>query len=491
MAVATRLLSCAVVVASAIELASCTLAPSYVRPESAVPQVLPQQSICPPAAIDTRDITTVGWRTFFVDDRLRRVIQRGLDDNRDLRVAAASVLQAQAQYRIQRADLFPRIAASGSATYTNNVLTGFGTTTTSTEITGAGTLGNSVGTGLLDLHYYAADVGFSSFEVDLFGRVRNLSKAALHHYLATKEAQRSMRISLIAGIATAWLRIASDEDQLALSRRTLETFADTLTLVKAQFRVGVASDLESRQAETNYYAARSDITELQTRIAQDRNALDLLVGGTVEVALLPSALGDSRPTIDALPTSLASTVLLSRPDVLKAEHELIAENANIGAARAAFFPNISLTAAVGTLSPALGGLFSSGSWTYSGSPAISLPLFEGGRLKGNLDYAHASRDAAVATYQKTIQDAFREVADALARRGTIDEQTTVQTARADAAEHAAKLSDARYRAGVTSFLTTLDARRTAYATEQQLTTTRFNRSANLIELYRSLGGGLN
>jgi len=329
------------------------------------------------------------------------------------------------------------------------------------------------------------------FEVDLFGRVRNLSKAALHHYLATKEAQRSMRISLIAGIATAWLRIASDEDQLALSRRTLETFADTLTLVKAQFRVGVASDLESRQAETNYYAARSDITELQTRIAQDRNALDLLVGGTVEVALLPSALGDSRPTIDALPTSLASTVLLSRPDVLKAEHELIAENANIGAARAAFFPNISLTAAVGTLSPALGGLFSSGSWTYSGSPAISLPLFEGGRLKGNLDYAHASRDAAVATYQKTIQDAFREVADALARRGTIDEQTTVQTARADEAEHAAKLSDARYRAGVTSFLTTLDARRTAYATEQQLTTTRFNRSANLIELYRSLGGGLN
>ncbi|MFM0276515.1 efflux transporter outer membrane subunit [Paraburkholderia sediminicola] len=482
-----RLLHNAVALAAGILVAGCSLAPDYVRPESAIPPTLPEGGIYPPGSTDARDISQVGWQDFFVDGRLRQVIQRGLVNNRDLRVAAANVVQAQAQYQAQHAERLPAIGTSGSATYANSPSAGatFGATNAITGTVG----GDSVATGSRD--YHAVSVGFSSFEIDLFGRVRNLSKAARERYLATEEAQRSLRISLIAEIATVWLRIASDEDQLALSQQTLDTFADTLKLTTAQFRLGIVSELESRQAETNYYAARNDIAQLRTRIAEDRNALNLLVGGSVEPALLPTALGDTRFTIEALPTDLSSTVLLRRPDVQQAEHELIAQNANIGAARAEFFPSISLTATLGTISPSLGSLFSGGSWAYAGSPAISLPLFDGGRLKGNLDAANASRDAAVATYQKTIQAAFREVADALAERGTIDERISVQKARASAAQAAAKLSDARYRSGVESFLTALDAQRTAYATEQQLATTRLDRIGNLIELYRSLGGGLN
>ncbi|MDE0877323.1 MAG: efflux transporter outer membrane subunit [Sphingomonas bacterium] len=474
-------------------LAGCNLAPTYVRPVGAVPASLPQGGVYPAASADARDITKVGWRDFFVDDRLRTVIQNGLDNNQDLALAAANVLQARAQYRVSRADLAPTTTASGSATYTNNVFGAGGNGAgagTGASPGGAGTVGGAVGTGSSNLEFYSANVGFSAFELDLFGRVRNQNKAALEQYFATEEAQRTTRISLIAEIATAWLTIAQDEDQLALSQQTLETFKQTLDLTSAQFRIGVASELQSRQAETNYQAARNDIAVLRTQIARDRNALDLLVGAPVEPQLLPTALGDARAAIDVLPTDLSSTVLLRRPDVLQAEHQLIAQNANIGAARAAFFPRISLTATLGTISTALGGLFGSGTGTYTGSPAVSLPLFDGGRNKGNLDYARASQQAAVATYQKTIQTAFREVADALAQRGTIDEQIAAQTARVNAAQVAAKLSDARYRAGVDSFLTSLDAQRTAYAARQQLVTTRYNRGGNLVELYRSLGGGL-
>ena len=357
-----------------------------------MPASLPQGGVYPAAATDARDITKVGWRDFFVDDRLRTVIQHGLNNNQDLALAAANVLQARAQYRVSRADLVPSTIASGSATYTNNVFGASGATSgpgtgsgtgVGTGTGGAGSVGGSVGTGSSNLEFYSANVGFSAFELDLFGRVRNQNKAALEQYFATEEAQRSTRISLIAEIATAWLTIAQDEDQLALSQQTLQTFKQTLDLTTAQFRIGVASELESRQAETNYQAARNDIAVLRTQIARDRNALDLLVGQPVETALLPTALGDARAAIEVLPTDLSSTALLRRPDVLQAEHQLIAQNANIGAARAAFFPTISLTATLGTISTALGGLFGSGTGTYTGSPAVSLPLFDGGRNKGN------------------------------------------------------------------------------------------------------------
>ncbi|QKS02232.1 efflux transporter outer membrane subunit [Sphingomonas sp. CL5.1] len=463
--------------AGATALTACNLAPKYVRPVGAVPAELPQGGPYPAAATDAPDVTRVGWRDFFLDARLRQVIETGLANNRDLRVAAANVLQARAQYRVQRADLVPSTTVSAGATYTNN-----------TASLGGGAGAGGATSNNFDI--YSVNAGFSSFELDLFGRTRNLSRAALERYFASEEAQRSARISLIAEIATAWLTLASDRDQLALAQDTLKTFEQTLELTRAQFRIGVASELEARQAETNYQGARNDIAALRTRIAQDQNALDLLAGAPVAADLLPAGLGEGQVTLDALPGGLSSQVLLRRPDVLQAEHQLIAENANIGAARAAFFPTISLTATLGTVSTALSGLFAGGSFTYTGAPTATLPLFDGGRNAGNLAYAKASRDAAVATYEKSIQSAFREVADALALRGTIGEQVAAQGARVEAARVAARLSDARYRAGVDSFLTALDAQRIAYAAQQQLQTTRLARASNLVELYRALGGGL-
>ncbi len=484
--------------AFATALSGCNLAPKYVRPVGAVPVTLPEGGVYPRAATDAPDITAVGWREFFVDPRLRQVIETGLANNRDLRVAAANVLQARAQYRVQRSDLVPTTSLSGGATYTNNIFGAQGAGAGAGGGTGAGGIGGGVGAGAgaatggsSDLSIYTANLGFSAFELDLFGRVRNLSQAALEQYFASEEAQRSARISLIAEIATAWLTLAADQEQLRISRETLKAFQQSLDLTRAQFRIGVASELAARQAETNYQAARNDIAVLETRVAQDQNALNLLAGTTIPADQLPGGLGAETPTRDALPGNLSSEVLLRRPDVLQAEHQLIAQNANIGAARAAFFPRISLTAAIGTISTALSGLFGSGSFTYSGSPQIGLPLFDGGRNAGNLEYARASQQAAVATYERSIQNAFREVSDALAQRGTIEEQVAAQTARAEAAQVAARLSDARYRAGVDSFLVALDAQRTSYAAQQQLVTTRQARATNLVELYRALGGGLN
>lgn len=500
--------------AVATTLSGCNLAPKYVRPVGAAPETLPQGGIYPRAATDAPDITQVGWRDFFLDPRLRQVIETGLANNRDLRIAAGNVLQARAQYRVQRASQVPNTTISGSGTYTNNVFgaaggglgaggmagggTGTGTGTGGvgggTGVgagAGAGAVGGGIGSASSNLEFYSVNAGFSQFELDLFGRVRNLSRAALEQYFASEEAQRTARISLIAEIANAWLTMAADQEQLRISRETLKAFEQSLELTRAQFRIGVASELEARQAETNYQAARNDIAALQTQVARDQNALNLLVGATVPADQLPTELGNAPVTRDALPGNLSSEVLLRRPDVLQAEHQLIAENANIGAARAAFFPRISLTATIGTISTALSGLFGGGSFTYNAAPSVALPLFDGGRNAANLDYAKASQQVAVATYERAIQTAFREVSDALAQRGMIEEQVAAQTARAEAASVAARLSDARYRAGVDSFLVALDAQRTAYAAQQQLVTTRLARGSNLVELYRSLGGGLN
>jgi multidrug efflux system outer membrane protein len=496
-------------------LAGCNLAPKYVRPIGEVPATLPQGGVYPSAATDAPDVSKIGWRTFFTDDRLRNTIATGLENNRDLRIAAANVLQARAQYRIQRADMVPSTTLSGSGTYTNNIQgaagalggaagggtgagagTGAGTGTgTGTGIgSGAGTGGSGLGTGVgsssSNLEFYSVNAGFSAFELDLFGRVRNLSRAALEQYFATEEAQRSTRISLIAEIAMAWLTYASDQDQLRISQESLKSFEQSLELTRAQFRIGVASELEARQSETTYQAARNDIAVLKTRLAQDKNALDLLVGAPVLATMLPQGLGNGGAALQILPAGVSSDVLLRRPDVLQAEHQLIAQNANIGAARAAMFPRISLTATLGTISTALSGLFAGGSFTYTGAPSVALPLFDGGRLRGNLQVARAQQQSAFATYERSVQTAFREVADALAQRGTIDEQLAAQTARVNAATVALRISDARYRAGVESFLTTLDSQRTAYSAQQQLVTTRLNRENNLVELYRSLGGGL-
>jgi multidrug efflux system outer membrane protein len=450
--------------AASTMLAGCDLAPKYVQPAGAVPATLPQGGIYPSAASDAPDVTKIGWRDFFIDDRLRQVIANGLDNNRDLRVAAANVLAARAQYRVQRSEQLPTINATASADFEHSDGKSFKT--------------------------YTVDAGFSAFEIDLFGRLKNLSKAQLEQYFATEEAQRSTRISLIAEIANAWLTLAADQDQLQISKATMESNLQTRDLTQAQFRIGTASELEARQADTQYQQARNDVAVLETRIAQDRNALELLVGAPVPTELLPATLPATGATLSELPAGVSSDVLLRRPDVLRAEHLLISHNANIGAARAAMFPTISLTGILGTVSGGLSGLFTGGSFARTIEPAVSYDIFNAGRSRANVNLAEANKAAAVATYEKTIQTAFREVADALAQRGTINEQVSAQTEGANSAAVAARLSDARYRVGVGSFLDYLVNQRTAYTTQQALVTTRLNRELNLVELYRALGGGL-
>jgi multidrug efflux system outer membrane protein len=456
----------------ALLLTACDLAPAYHRPGLPAPASLPSGGTYPVTAASATQASDIAWQDFFVDPALRQVIAAGLTNNRDLRIALANVEQARALYRVQRADLLPTIGANANATYARSAAT---QTAPGQDRT---------------THVYSVNAGFSAFEIDLFGRVRNLTRAALEQYLATEEGARATRITLIAEIASAYLTMAADQDQLKISQGTLESFRQSLELTQAQFRIGVTSELEVRQAQTGFEQARYDIAALQTQIARDQNALNLLVGTTVAVDQLPTGLGDHAFTLADLPAGLSSDVLLERPDVLQAEHQLKAQYANIGAARAAFFPQISLTALAGTLSPALSGLFDHGSYTWQVAPSASQTIFDFGRNAANLRYAKASRDAALATYERAIQTAFREVADALAERGTINEQVAARADRVTAAATAYRLSDARYRAGVDPFLTTLDAQRTLYGAQQNLVQTRLDAASNLVELYRALGGGL-
>ena len=306
-----------------------------------------------------------------------------------------------------------------------------------------------------------------------------------------EEARRSVRISLIAEIASAFLSLAADQEQQAVSREALESFRQSLDLTRARFQTGIASELDVRQAETGYQGARNDLAALAAQIAQDRNALDLLAGTAVSEELLPAPMDDaSNYTRSDLPAGLSSSVLFKRPDVQMAEHQLIAQEANIGAARAAMFPTISLTSAIGLIANPLSGLFKPGAGEWNVTPSATLPIFDAGRRRANLRFAKAGREGAISTYEKTLQTAFREVADALATRGTIVERVDAQMARARAATAAATLSFARYRVGVDSFLVALDSPRTADAARQDLVSTRLARAGNLVQLYRAFGGGL-
>ncbi|MDT7535765.1 efflux transporter outer membrane subunit [Sphingobium sp. SA2] len=452
-----------------LALAACDMAPKYVRPQLAVPAASPQgpaYGVDNGAAIVPAD---TAWRDFFTDARLARVIETALANNRDLRIALANVEQARAQYRVQRADLLPGVSAGGTATYQDSPF-------------------SLAGSGRTDL--YQAQVGISAWEVDLFGRVRNLSKAAQEQYFASVETRNAAQTALIAETANAWLTMAADQERLRIARDLEQAFGKTLELNRARFAKGIASELEVRQAQTSYDAARSTIAETTTLVAQDQNALNLLAGTTVPATDLPEGFPTASATIENLPADIASDVLLRRPDIASAEHQLASANANIGAARAAFFPNISLTAAFGSLSLGLSNLFGSGSSFWSVAPTTSLPIFDFGKNKGNLAYAKATYDAMLATYEKSVQTGFREVADALARRGTMGEQLEAQTSQRDAARVAYTLSEARFRAGVDGFLTTLDSQRALSNAEQSLLTTRLTRASNMVELYRAMGGGL-
>jgi multidrug efflux system outer membrane protein len=335
---------------------------------------------------------------------------------------------------------------------------------------------------------YSVNVGASAFEIDLFGRIRSQSTAALNSYFATEAAARAVRLTLVADIADAYLTLATDRTLLGIAQDTVRSAERSVTLTRARLAGGVAPRTDLRQAETVLATAQSDAANLTTLVAQDRNALDLLVGAPVASGDLPPSIEAVESAIAPVPAGLDSSILLRRPDVIEAEFRLRSANAQIGAARAAFFPRISLTSLGGFASTALGSLFAGGAFNYSVAPGVALPLFDGGANRGNLALARAQFEAATATYQRTIQAAFRDVADALARRATIADQAGAQTRLKSAAQDTARLTDARYRGGVASFLESLDAQRSLYGARRSLASTRLVRARNLVDLYRAVGG---
>jgi multidrug efflux system outer membrane protein len=406
----------------------------------------------------------IGWRDFFADPRLDAVVAQALDNNRDLRVAVLNVERARSLYRVQRADRLPSMAAG-------------------VEMVRSGGDERDVS------ESYSADVGIAAFELDLFGRVRNLSQAALQQYFATEEAQRSAQLALIAEVANSWLTLGADRELLAIATATFETQQASFELNQRRHELGAVSGLVLSQARTQLELARSDVARFEGQVAQDINALTLLAGGPVDPSLLPDAFTPQVSGLGPLPAGLPSEVLLRRPDVLAAEYRLRAANADIGAARAAFFPSISLTGSVGSASNELSGLFDSGTVGWSFIPRITLPIFQGGRLRAALGVAEADRDIALAEYEKAIQSGFRDVADALARSRSLADQRAAQEALLEAATRAHALSQARYDAGQDSFLVLLDAQRTLYAAQQSLVATHLAEQANRVTLYKALGGG--
>jgi multidrug efflux system outer membrane protein len=449
-----------------------TMAPKYARPEPPVPGTWPSGEAYGQA--EARDgapsATDLPWGDFFLNGSLREVISLALSSNRDLKAAALAVERSRALYGIRRADLFPAVDATGGsfAARIPETLTGTGQAVTSRQ--------------------YDVGLAVAGYELDLFGRVRSLKDRALSEYLATEQARRTVQVGLVSEVAVRWFALAADRERLGLARETLAVQDKSYELTKRRFEGGVSSELDLRQAQTSVDAARVDIARFTALVAQDRNALDLLAGAPVPEALLPAEL-DAVTAMTELSAGLPSEVLRYRPDILEAEEALRGANANIGAARAAFFPSITLTTSVGLGSRELGDLFRGTARAWSFAPRISVPIFDGGANRANLKVAEADRDIAVARYEKAVQSAFREVADALALRGTLGDQLSAQQSLVDASVVTRKLSDARYEKGVDSYLPVLDAQRTLYAARQNLIAVRLELLANRVTLYRALGGG--
>ena len=454
---------------AATSLGACSMAPHYVRPELPVPPSWPVGDAY--LAQSEATLPSVSYRDVFRDARLQTLIEQALVNNRDLRVAAANIASARAQYHIQRAELLPEVDATGGYRFA--------------DPGGGNSGGTSVNRGSGG---FTADIGINAFEIDLFGRVRSLSTAAQNRYFETEAAARATRLTLVGDIGTAWLTYASDRSLLKIARDTAASAQSSVKLTKARLDGGIAPRTDLAQAQIVLTTAQSDLAQQTTLVAQDVNALQLLVGAPIDPALLPASIEEAAPTVAALPAGLDSGVLLRRPDVVQAEYELRATNAQIGAARAALFPRISLTALAGVASGGLTSLFTGGAFNYSVAPSVSYPIFRAGAGKAGVQQSEAQRDAALATYEKAIQTAFREVSDALARRGTIDAQTTAQQALTAAATDNYRLSDARYRGGIDTFLQSLDAQRSLYSAQRSLIATELVAASNRVTLYRVLGG---
>lgn len=444
------------VLLSAALISACSLTPEYQRPQAPVPTVY-GGSTAATAALP-------GWSDFVADERLRQVVALALQNNRDLRVAMGNVEQVRAQYRIQRANQAPTV---------NLGVTGNRQASEGGDITSA----------------YTAGLLVSAWEIDFFGRLGSLKEAAQAQFLATEAAARAVQTSLVASVISTWLTLQADDELLDLTRQTLATREDSLRLTRLRFDNGAASALDLRQAESLAASARATLAQQQRQRSQDLNALVLLVGQAVPDTLLPGAVAAKAAQLPDVPEGLPSELLERRPDIRQAEQQLMASNANIGAARAAFFPRISLTSSLGSASSELSGLFKDGSWGFTLAPQALLPIFDLGRNQASLEAARAAREVALAQYEKAIQVAFREVSDALAGRATLGEQLQAQENLLQAESERARLAELRYRNGVASFLDVLDAQRSLFAAQQAVAQTRLARQINQVSLYKALGGG--
>lgn len=441
----------------------CTMIPRYTRPAAPVPAAWPTGGTNQPAA-------GAPWRDFYVDANLRNIIGLALTNNRDLRVASLTIEKTRAAYRLQRADLLPTINAVGYGTKQDV----FANVSSFEE--------------KVQLEYYSASLGFSAYELDFFGRIRSLKARALERYLATEQARRSAQISLMAELAGVYLNLGANRERLRLAQDTLAAQEATYEMIRQRVQAGESSELDLHQAQTRLEAARVDIAKYTGQLALDKNALDLLAGAPVPAAWLPAELG-TLIAIRDISAGLPSEVLQRRPDILQAEHQLKAANANIGAARAAFFPSVMLSTSYGTMDDQLGGLFKPGSWIWSFTPQITMPIFDTGRNLANLDAAKSDRAIALAQYEQAIQAAFREVADALIQRSSLLDQLEAQESLEEASLASYGLADARYRSGIDNYLTVLDAQRSLYGAQQGLIAIRLARLTNLVTLYKVLGGG--
>ncbi|WP_043308983.1 AdeC/AdeK/OprM family multidrug efflux complex outer membrane factor [Pseudomonas sp. ML96] len=459
---------------ASVLLGGCSMIPDYQRPQAPVDGLWPVGEAYTASGVSETNTAAdaLGWREFFRDPALQSLVQTALANNRDLRIAALNVEAYRAQHRIQRAELFPSVSASGSGTRQR----------LPADLSSTGEAATS--------GQYSATVGVNAWEIDFFGRLRSLNEQALEQYFASEEAQRSAQISLVASVANAYLTLQADQQRLQLTRDTLDTYRKSYALTERSFNVGVADALSLSQARTAVQGAEASLAQYTRLVAQDRNALALLLGGGVPGDLPQGAVLD-QDLLAEVPAGLPSDILQRRPDLLQAEHSLKAANASIGAARAAFFPNISLTANAGSASSELSGLFDGGSGTWLFQPQISLPIFTAGSLKASLDYAEVQKDIQVATYEKAIQTAFQEVADGLAARTTYAQQLDAQRALVSTSEEYYRLAERRFRTGVDSYLTLLDAQRQLFNTQQQLISDRLNQLTSEVNLYKALGGGWN
>ena len=473
-------------------LAGCTLAPRYERPAPPVPAAFPQGGAYGAAEPVRTAAPELAWRDFFTDSKLRQVIQLALDNNRDLRVAILNIAEAHAQYRIQRSAELPHVGANFDPTYEHLPASVLGVESGVSATPATGGVGAAVANSnqSVTIHYFEGTLGVSNYELDLWGRVRSLSRQALEQYLSTVEARRAEQISLISQVAADYVSYAADLERLKVAQDTVKADQTSLDLTQARFQGGVASQLDVRQAQSALEQARAGVTTYTTTLAQDVNALTLLVGAKVSANLLPSPLQDDFVTLADLPAGVGSQVLLGRPDVMEAEHTLKGYNANIGAARANFFPTIELTGGGGSTSVSLGSLFGAGSGAWTFMPTVTLPIFDYGQNAANLRYAKVERDVAVAQYEKAIQTAFREVADQLAQRGQIADLVSANAREVDAVSGSRSLSQARYQRGSDTYLNLLTAQVTLYSAQQNLITAKLTRATNLISLYQVLGGGV-